>query len=236
MAGSRRLRAGSIAARRSTSRPTRCSGVLPPWGGRAHCGVIFSRATSTVRRRAPAVQRRAPLRLLVAEPPHRPARASSRCPTGGLHCGRSSRVTIRSLAPGSRRSTAGSIAACRPSGSRGRRSGAPAVPRRAPLRRDHPGRHRLPDAGVCSRRPTAGRVLRPSDGGLHCGASNFRPITGSGQCAPAVGRRAPTWRPRCLSVTMRNCHGPVNRLCASAKVVTLKPGSARMQVSAHFAP
>ncbi len=72
-------------------------------------------------------------------------RGCSRLFTGGLHCSGSRTHTSPRVSTCSRLSSAGSIAAmwlARTSAS------------------GRPG---------CSRRPTAGRVLRPSDGGLHCG-------------------------------------------------------------------
>ena len=126
--------------------------------------------------------------------------------TGGLHCGWTQpRAGASRGTPCSRRSPAGSIAA----GSRCTVSsgtiGAPAVPRRAPLRRWRDGllaaeaarapavhrraplrRYSFP--ADRSRRP---RLLPPFPGGLHCGpfdiAIGGERMTG----APAVHRRAP---------------------------------------------
>ena len=109
--------------------------VLPPFSGGLHCGKEAPRRAGVVVARAPAVQRRAPLRH------HWSARASARkdrvlppfsgglhCGlgdsfdhylygevlppfSGGLHCGIATTVIPTDLASCSRRSAAGSIAA-----------------------------------------------------------------------------------------------------------------------------
>ena len=221
---SRLSTAGSIAAALLGGRfprwPVR---VLPPFNGGLHCGEIHSRRTSprSPAARAPAFQRRAPLRpsgLPIASP-FRPA------------C--------------SRLSTAGSIAApghwliaqYGPLSAR-----APAFQRRAPLRRSRSRRradrsqrvlppfngglhcgardHRRP-AGAgswCSRLSTAGSiaapvpqrhelahrpVLPPFNGGLHCGGDDDVARRDGGRPgAPAFQRRAPL-RPRACSAASR---------------------------------
>ena len=161
--------------------------VLPPFSGGLHCGDAFAAQYIRYATHAPAVRRRAPLRPGRAVPRHPgPDRAPPL--DGGLYCGSPGLLTgavfsasielaqhcayigrsrndlsaqVRqpeSSEPCSRRSAAGSIAACPR-----RRPGhpapsAPAVQRRAPLRH-------LGDV----RDPRAVRGLPLFSGGLHCG-------------------------------------------------------------------
>ncbi len=180
--------------------------MLPPFNGGLHCGISPGGEGGYPSTRAPAFQRRAPLRH-----PRRP-------PVPGRRAGCSRLSTAGSIAachwPGtrprtwrcsclstagsiaaagsgqrgrparacSRLSTAGSIAAVRRrSTTPGRCPSAPAFQRRAPLRpAGCPGRdHRHPG------------VLPPFNGGLHCGRHHPCEATGKPEGAPAFQRRAP---------------------------------------------
>ncbi len=185
--------------------------VLPPINGGLHCGDPSEQPAGPPAKRAPAFQRRAPLRrrrglVLLALDDGRCSRLSTAgsIAAGFRPGGEAGEVSC------SRLSTAGSIAAARPpecipgcltvlppfngglhcglaagDDFREHLPGAPAFQRRAPLRRE-------PDVRDHHR----ARVLPPFNGGLHCGPD---PQPGSRTCppgAPAFQRRAPLRRRR----------------------------------------
>src|SRR6266581_3914638 len=167
------------------------SWVLPPINGGLHCGLAGRYGPDFQLIRAPAYQRRAPLRPREpdASPPARPGapayqrRAPLRPhlhPPMAIHAAGCSRL-----------STAGSIAARhRAAAAAGPRSRAPAYQRRAPLRL-------ILDADT---NPDIGAVLPPINGGLHCGVDAFNryrktltvlpPINGGLHCGTTVGEVA----------------------------------------------
>ena len=124
---SRRRTAGSIAARPRSSRLPGPTWVLPPSNGGLHCGGVMIRSIARKSLGAPAVERRAPLRLVAWVSKH----ATRVLPpsNGGLHCGinitiavfecyhlrppSERRAPFVSCEPCVRRRTAGSIAAPR---------------------------------------------------------------------------------------------------------------------------
>ena len=154
--------AGSIAARsRRSCIGSRTLAVLPPFTGGLHCGTAQRVDRSLDSAGAPAVRRRAPLRLAV---PVRRADTGRTC---------------------SRRSPAGSIAACRSTPDR--RCGCQVLP---------PFTGGLHCGAASLRTCTAvARVLPPFSGGLHCGSRRGRdavrprlvlpPFTGGLHCGGA---------------------------------------------------
>ena len=226
---SRLSTAGSIAASGTAAGHRHCAGVLPPFNGGLHCGpLVTCQASRRIRgcsrlstagsiaacrasrrsrciRRAPAYQRRAPLRRRSAVRPWsaRPGapafqrRAPLRPPAGagavrtaavlppfngGLHCGTLSTASVADRAAAcSRLSTAGSIAASTTAAAL--QHGSPVLP---PF---NGGLH----CGTRSAHASGRRrhVLPPFNGGLHCGMP-CRPGTGrQHDRAPAFQRRAP---------------------------------------------
>ena len=212
----------------SDRRPRLRSAVLPPLNGGLHCGRSWSAGNAVHHAGAPASQRRAPLRLIVAarslasvmvagapasqrRAPLRPGGVAAMC---AYRCSRLSTAgSIAALPAGavatprwcSRLSTAGSIAAW-PSDD---------VPTNRPVLPPlNGGLHcgaRLPRHHV--RRPG---VLPPFNGGLHCGPpSGWRGNLAPG--APAFQRRAP------LRPTPREVHVEPVRAPAFQRRAPLRP-------------
>ena len=205
---SRRSTAGSIAAawpigvrpvarcsRRSTAGSIAADLMLLPASSASACSRRSTAGSIAARRavrraagrpsRAPAVQRRAPLRQYGCTAP-RDARAPA--VHGGLHCGDTDTSSRTVLPPINGGLHCGNVArpACSPSGRR-----APADQRRAPLRRER--RRRLAafagppvlppfngglhcgHAASTEHAIAARRVLPPFNGGLHCGSCHRHP-------------------------------------------------------------
>src|SRR5487761_1567303 len=155
--------------------------VLPPINGGLHCGLHRDPTSHRRHLRAPAYQRRAPLR-----------------PYPGS-------VAAPQVSPCSRLSTAGSIAAMLPPRRPCSRSCAPAYQRRAPLRRDYCPIYVLGKKGVlppingglhcgvpaCGSELPGVIVLPPINGGLHCGSFESATLAIYTPGAPAYQRRAP---------------------------------------------
>ena len=144
---------------------------------------------------------------------------------GGLHCGyETATAQTYVAATRSRRSPAGSIVASTAGCPAAAGPGfPPAVGRWAPLRLRQITRvpaHHLPAPAVQRRAPFRRFELQAHQ-----------------RVRPVCSRRSTAGSNVATSMCERhheNCHGPVNRLSASAIVVTPRQGSARTQVSARF--